>query len=197
MRILNDVPPDAYVFWQVHTSATRSDASVGRYTCHLGEDQSRSAMSVTAHMHQIEVVWRTIMAGVHGHWRDDDPVRQDQFAQPEWGEHWWNVPLFQSATLCDPALDAGNIRFVAQSQIFVGDTLATCEQAISKLFRFKSCVTLDVLKSVGTITRSILELDDFNFTLRFIRTLLANVLWLSIKNTFIMSSISDDLITCQ
>ena len=159
---VDDALPGADVLVLVQAGAARRDPAVAHDVGHLGIEQARPALGPGAVVHQVEVVGRAVVAAVHGHGRDHDPVRERHVAQAERREHGPQRRVIGAAVGArrDPALDALDPVPVAQAQVLVADPLAAGEQGVGELQGFEIDVARHALEPLGRVARGALQLQD-------------------------------------
>ena len=74
-----DARPCRFVVCTVKSGASGRDPALGRDACHLGKDQTRSALGPFAIVDQMPVIWRAIHRLILRHWRDNDPIFKLKF----------------------------------------------------------------------------------------------------------------------
>ena len=134
------------------TRAARSDASFGRGAGHLDHHQTGAAQGACAQVHQMEIADHTVLRAVSGHRRDHDAVFQGELAQFERHQHGRH-----DAPAGQPGFVGLQPVAVAQTQVFVADTLRAGEQRISELLNLHVGVAFNVFKPSGGIARRVLD----------------------------------------
>ena len=156
MRVneIHDALPRRHVLGLVHPRAARADPALAAHVGHLGDDEPRAADRATAEIHQVPVVRRAVIGRVLAHRRDDDPVGQDELAQPERYEHGRRHRLGGNGHLAlvgglrrEPAVHRLDELGVADLEVVVRDAQAAGEQAEGELERLEpSVVALGLLE---------------------------------------------------
>jgi hypothetical protein len=165
MHEVGDALPATLLLIVPQAGAARSDACLGGNAGHLGHHQAGAAECAAAQVHEQEVRGQAVLAGIHGHGRDDDAVLQGQVAQLERREHRRQRLRRQAALLREPGLDAVDVGLVAQAQVLVADALAAGEERVGVLLGFEVGIARHVLEPLHAVARRALQLEGFDLAL--------------------------------
>ncbi len=134
---VGDAPPGSLLFVGVQAGATRGGAPGGADGGHSGEHETAAAEGLGAQVDEIEVARDPLACGVQRDGRYDDPVAQEQSADPEGAEHGRHGR---------GGVDGGGELLVAHAQVVVGDAAAAGEKVEGELRGLLRRVAADVLE---------------------------------------------------